>query len=66
MLESELRFSDGLMIKAGELPDDGAKGRQIAFPARTITWLEVRITKTRTEAPNIGLSEVAVFTAGKN
>jgi hypothetical protein len=63
VLESELRFSDGSIIKAGELPDDGAKGRQIAFPAKTITWLEVRITRTRTNAANIGLSEVAVFRA---
>lgn len=63
VLESELHFSDGSMIKAGELPNDGKQGRQIDFPPKSVTSVEVRITKTLNNLPNIGLSEVAVFTA---
>jgi hypothetical protein len=66
VMEAELRFSDGSTITVGELPDDANKGRQIDFPQQTITWMEVRITKTRTSDPGIGLSEIAVFKTGLN
>jgi hypothetical protein len=61
--EANLRFSDGSTITVGELPNNASQGRQIDFPAKTIRWLEVRILKTATKYPWIGLSEVAVFRA---
>ncbi len=58
---AELRFSDGSKIPAGTLPDDARRGLEIRFPARTVTWLEVRVTATKNDHPFIGLSEIAVF-----
>lgn len=62
---AELRFSDGATIGVGELPDDARRGLEVSFPARTVTWLEVKITRTKSNHPYIGLSEVAVFAATK-
>ena len=59
---AELRFSDGSKIPVGTLPDDGRRGLEIRSPARTVTWLEVRVTATKNDHPFIGLSEIAVFT----
>ena len=57
--EAELHFSDGSSIAVGELPSDASQGRQIAFPSKTVTWMEVRITKTLNK--DAALSEVSVF-----
>ena len=63
IMAAELRFSDGAPIAVGPLPDSAAQGREIAFPPRTVTWLEVRVTKTKSDHPYVGISEIAVFAA---
>ena len=61
ILAAELRFSNGPSIPVGPLPDDATQGREITFSPRTVTWLEVRITKTKSDHPFVGISEIAVF-----
>ncbi len=56
-----MRFSDGSTVKVGQLPDDAKKGLELRFVPRDITWLEVRITKTKNDHPYTGLGEIAVF-----
>jgi hypothetical protein len=56
-----LIFSDGSTLVTGELPDDGRKGLEIAFPAKKARWMLFVVTATRGQAPNVGLSEIAVF-----
>ena len=63
VVEAELRLSDGTTIAIGELPDDATQGRELSFSARTVDWLEVKITRTKSDHPFIGLSEIAVFRA---
>lgn len=59
----ELTFSDGSRIAVGELPDDASAGREVTFPARTVTWIRFEVTGVKTGYPHIGLSEMAVFLA---
>jgi len=55
-----LTFSDGSSINVSALPDNGT-AKELAFPARTISW--VRFTVTNGSGPNNGLSEFQVFEA---
>jgi hypothetical protein len=57
-----LAFSDGSTVKIGALPD-GGEGKEIAFPARTVKWLEFKVTAVKPKSPNIGLAEIAVYKA---
>jgi hypothetical protein len=61
IMAGNLVFSDGTTIKTGELPDDGAKGLEVKFAQKKITWLIFVVEKTKGTAQNIGLSEIAVF-----
>lgn len=58
---AQLRFSDGSTIAVEALQNDARRGREVRFPARTVDWLEVRVTATRDDHPYIGFSEIAVF-----
>ncbi|HEY9174911.1 MAG TPA: hypothetical protein VI136_21690 [Verrucomicrobiae bacterium] len=58
-----LIFSDGSTLATGALPDDGKQGVELRFEPRTVTWLAFFVTKAKKGSPNIGLSEIAVFTA---
>lgn len=57
-----LVFSDGTTLAIGALPDDARQGLEISFPARRVTWLAFLVTATKPGTPNVGLSEMAVFT----
>ena len=56
-----LVFSDGTTLRTGELPDDGKEGLEVEFETKTIHWLIFAVTGVKKGSPNIGLSEIAVF-----
>ncbi|MGB2861716.1 MAG: discoidin domain-containing protein, partial [Sedimentisphaerales bacterium] len=58
-----LTFSDGSSINVGELPDDASAAKEITFPPKEVTWLKFVVTSVKPETQNIGLAEIAVFTA---
>ena len=61
VLAAKIKFSDGSTAEVGELPNDGATPFRLKFPSRTITWLEVTITRVSPQTRNVGFSEIAVF-----
>ena len=58
-----LIFSDGSSIYVGELPDDASAAKEITFGPKEVTWLKFVVTSVKPETQNIGLAEIAVFTA---
>ncbi|MCX6895359.1 MAG: glycoside hydrolase family 127 protein [Verrucomicrobia bacterium] len=58
---AKIKFSDGSTVEVGELPNDGATPLRLKFPSKTITWLEVTITRVSPQTRNVGFSEIAVF-----
>jgi hypothetical protein len=58
-----LAFSDGSSINIGELPDDASAAKEITFSPKKVTWLKFVVTAVKPETQNIGLAEIAVFTA---
>ncbi len=58
-----LVFSDGTTLATGALPDDAKMGLEVSFPPKTVDWLAFPVTGCKRGSPNIGLSEIAVFTA---
>jgi len=58
-----LIFSDDSTITVGELPDDASAAREITFTPKHISGLKFVVTSVRPETYNIGLAEIAVFTA---
>lgn len=58
-----LLFSDGTIIKTGELPDDARKGLEVRFEPKRIKWILFLVTDVKPSTQNIGLSEIAVFRA---
>ena len=58
-----LTFSDGSSINVGELPDDASAAKEITFATKEVTWLKFVVTSVKPETQNIGLAEIAVFTA---
>lgn len=57
--------SDGTTVPTGALPDDAQQGLEVRFPSKTVNWLAFIVTGAKAGSPNIGLSEIAVFTAAK-
>jgi hypothetical protein len=58
-----LIFSDGSSINIGELPDDASAAKEITFEPKEVTWLKFVVTSVKPETQNIGLAEIAVFSA---
>ncbi len=56
-----LIFSDGTTIATGALPDDAKSGLEVRFPQKKIRWLIFAVTGTKPGSPNVGLSEIAVW-----
>lgn len=57
-----IEMSDGTAIPLERpLPDSAARGLEVAFPARTVSWVRFTATRVKPDSPNIGLSEIAVF-----
>lgn len=58
---ARIAFSDGSTAEVGPLPNDGATPLRLKFPTKTITWLEIVITRVGPQSRNAGLAEIAVF-----
>jgi hypothetical protein len=58
-----LTFSDGSTITVGELPDDASTAKEITFPTKKVNWLKFVVTAVKPQTQNIGLAEIAVFSA---
>jgi hypothetical protein len=57
-----LSFSDGTSVDVGAVPNSPADGPlAVDIPARSVTWLEFRITGVSAMTENIGLAELAVY-----
>ena len=61
ILSGVLLFSDGSVIKVGELPNDARSAREITFPAKTVSWVVFAVDTVSKETANVGLAEIAVF-----
>jgi hypothetical protein len=61
VLSGVLLFSDGSAVRVGELSNDARSAREIAFPAKTITWIVFAVDTVSPETSNAGLAEMAVF-----
>jgi hypothetical protein len=62
VIAGTLEFSDGSTIKLEKpLPDIAISGIEIAFPAKTATWVKFTVKGVKKESPNVGLSEFGVF-----
>jgi hypothetical protein len=58
-----LVFSDGSTISTGALPDNAQQGLEISFAPKTVQWLIFAVNRTKPGTLNVGLSEIAVFSA---
>lgn len=56
-----LLFSDGSTIPVGALPDGTAKGLEVRFPKKKVSWLIFAVTGAKSAGANTGLTEIAVF-----
>lgn len=61
ILAAWINFSDGSSEMAGELPNDGQTPFKLNFPEKTITWMEVIVTRVGQKSLTAGFSEIAVF-----
>lgn len=60
----ELSFSDGTTVPVGALANEpGAGPNVIRFPARSATWVKFTVTAVSARTENIGLAEMAVYSA---
>lgn len=66
VLGATLKFSDGSTAEVGELPNDASAPFRLKFAPKTITWLEITITRVSRQTHNVGFSEIAVFEAGSS
>ncbi|MFA6174816.1 MAG: beta-L-arabinofuranosidase domain-containing protein [Kiritimatiellales bacterium] len=58
---ARINFSDGTNELVSELPNDGKTPFKLRFPEKTVTWMEVVITKVGSKTRNAGFPEIAVF-----
>jgi alpha-glucosidase (family GH31 glycosyl hydrolase) len=61
VLAGRVVFSDGSDVPFGELSSDPTKPVELSFPARTIRWMRVEITKVAPSTISAGLTEIGVF-----
>ena len=61
VLGAWVNFSDGSSEMVDQLPNDGITPFKMNFPEKTVTWMEVNITKVSPTTKNAGFSEIAVF-----
>lgn len=59
----EITFSDGTKVPVGALTNDASQGTEVRFPARSVTWLQFKVTGVKPSTENFGLSEIVVFKA---
>lgn len=56
-----IRFSDGSVIQAGELANDGGVPGTVTFPVKEVTSLTFEVTSVKTGSENSGLAEIGVY-----
>lgn len=61
VLAGRIVFSNGDALPFGEPPKDGQTPADLHFPAKTVRWLRIEITRVTDSTENAGLSEVAAF-----
>jgi DUF1680 family protein/type II secretory pathway pseudopilin PulG len=61
VVAAQLKFSDGSTLEAGEPANDGKTPLKLNFPARSISSLEITITKVSDKTKSAGFAEIAVF-----
>ncbi|TSA37567.1 MAG: hypothetical protein D4R65_00460 [Verrucomicrobiaceae bacterium] len=61
VLSAWVNFSDGSSEMVDQLPNDGITPFKMNFPEKTITWMEVIITRVSPTTRSAGFSEIAVF-----
>jgi hypothetical protein len=59
----KLIFSDDSTITVCQLPDDASAAKEITFPPKEVTWLKFVVSSVKPQTQNIGLAEIAVFSA---
>ena len=57
---SSLRFSNGSRVSVGSLPDYGG-ARTVAFSARKVRWVELRVYAANPASHVVGLAELQAF-----
>ena len=61
VLNAWINFSDGSSELADQLPNDGTVPFKLNFPEKTITWMEINITRVSPGTKSAGFSEIAIF-----
>lgn len=64
ILSGVLTFSDGTTLSTGILPNDGQTPYTAQFPARTVSWVEFKVTAALGQSSGnqgSGLAEIAVY-----
>jgi len=62
VLAGRLEFSDGTsLVVEKPLADGAARGIEVSFEPKTVTWLKFTVTEAKPKSPNIGLSEIAAL-----
>jgi hypothetical protein len=61
VIKAWVNFSDGSSELVDNLPNDGSTPYHLNFPEKTITWMEVIVTRTSPTTKSSGFSEIAVF-----
>ncbi len=56
-----LLFSDGSVVRVGELPNDAKSAKELSFPTKTVSWVVFAVDGVSEETKNVGLAEMAVF-----
>jgi len=56
-----LLFGDESAVKVGALPNDARSAREVAFPAKQVSWIVFAVDTVSKETRNAGLAEIAVF-----
>lgn len=61
VLSAWVNFSDGSYQLVDQLPNDAVTPFKLNFPEKTITWMEINITRVSPATKSAGFSEIAVF-----
>jgi hypothetical protein len=58
-----LVFSDGSILRVGELPDAATACKETSFPPKKVTWVAFLVNSVSEKTTDAGLAEMAVFSS---